>query len=166
MADLIEEIKFTDDRLSEAHRYISHYPEGRQKSAILPIMHLAQAQWGWLSPQVMDYIAQILSLEPIEVYEVATFYTMFHLHPTGKYVMEVCHTGPCVLMGAEDTIEHIENKLGIKVGETSVDGLFTLKTVECLAACGFAPIIQIKEKYYENMTMENVDKLMDELVNS
>jgi len=163
MAEVTEDIKFTDDRLKEAKRYISHYPEGKQKSAILPIMHLAQDQWGWLSSGVMDYIASLLTLESIEVYEVASFYTMFHLQKTGKYVMEVCHTGPCVLMGAEDTIEHIENKLGIKVGETSVDGLFSLKTVECLAACGFAPVIQIKETYYENMNVENVDKLMDEL---
>ena len=159
----IEKSAFTPDRLAEAQRYISHFPAGKQKSAILSILHLAQAQWGWLSVPVQDYVAELLQLEPIEVYEVATFYTMFHLKQTGKYVLEVCRTGPCQLMGAEDTIEHIENKLGIKVGETTVDGLFTLKTVECLAACGFAPVIQIHETYYEKMDVDATDKLLDEL---
>jgi NADH-quinone oxidoreductase subunit E len=162
--DVLEkEVAFTPENLAEAQRYISHFPVGKQKSAILSLLHLAQAQWGWLSVPVQDYVASLLEIEPIEVYEVATFYTMFHLKATGKYVLEVCRTGPCQLMGAEDTIEHIENKLGIKVGETSVDGLFTLKTVECLAACGFAPVIQIHEKYYENMNIENTEKLLDEL---
>jgi NADH-quinone oxidoreductase subunit E len=157
------QIAFTPERLAEAQRYMSHFPEGKQKSAILSLMHLAQAQWGWLSVPVMDYLASLLHIEPIEVYEVATFYTMFHLKPTGKYVLEVCHTGPCVLLGAEETLERLENKLGIKVGETTPDGLFTLKTVECLAACGFAPIIQIHEQYHEQMHPDAAEKLVDEL---
>jgi NADH-quinone oxidoreductase subunit E len=158
-----EKVEFTPENLAEAKRYISHFPQGKQKSAILSLLHLAQAQWGWLSVPVQDYVASLLNIEPIEVYEVSTFYTMFHLKPTGKYVLEVCRTGPCVLMGAEETIERIETKLGIKVGETTVDGLFTLKTVECLAACGFAPIIQIHEKYHEHMSPDNAEKLIDEL---
>src|SRR6476469_4582611 len=133
MIDSQKEVKFTENTYQLAQQMIKRYPEGRQKSALLPILHLAQGEWGWLSPEVMDYVAGLLNIQPIEVYEVATFYTMFHLHPTGKYVLEVCRTGPCCLLGAENIIEHIENKLNIKVGETSADGMFTLKTVECLA---------------------------------
>lgn len=154
---------FPPDKLAEAQRFISQFPAGRQKSAILAIMHLAQAEWGWMSQPVMDYVASLLNIEPIEVYEVATFYTMFHLQPTGKYVLEVCRTGPCCLLGAEDTLEHLTQKLGIEIGGTTPDGLFTIKVVECLAACGFAPVIQIGEKYHEHMDKENTEKLLTEL---
>jgi len=174
MIETPKEVKFPDDIYQLAQQLIQRYPEGRQKSGLLPLLHLAQAEWGWLSPEVMDYIAGILKIQPIEVYEVATFYTMFHLKPTGKYVLEVCRTGPCCLLGAENIIEHIENKLNIKVGETSADGMFTLKTVECLAACGYAPVLQVqlKEKgtssnstyqYFENLTEDKTDKMMDQL---
>jgi NADH-quinone oxidoreductase subunit E len=174
MIDSPKEIKFSEQTFQLAQQFISRYPEGRQKSALLPLLHLAQAEWGWLSPEVMDYIAGLLKIQPIEVYEVATFYTMFHLQPTGKYVLEVCRTGPCCLLGAENIIEHIENKLNIKVGETSADGMFTLKTVECLAACGYAPVLQVqlREKgnnynstyqYFENLTEEKTDEMMDQL---
>jgi NADH-quinone oxidoreductase subunit E len=174
MIETQKEVKFPDDTYQLAQQLIQRYPEGRQKSALLPLLHLAQAEWGWLSPEVMDYVAGILNIQPIEVYEVATFYTMFHLKPTGKYVLEVCRTGPCCLLGAENIIEHIENKLNIKVGETSADGMFTLKTVECLAACGYAPVLQVqlKEKgtssnctyqYFENLTEDKTDEMMDQL---
>ncbi|WP_373511223.1 NADH-quinone oxidoreductase subunit NuoE [Persicitalea sp.] len=142
---------------------IANYPEGRQKSALLPVLHVAQDQWGWLSSEVMDYVAGMLDIQPIEVYEVATFYTMFHLDPVGKNVIEYCRTGPCCLMGAEDVYAHLKQKLGIQAGETTPDGLFSLKEVECLAACGWGPVFQIREKYFMDLTNEKVDSIIEEL---
>jgi NADH-quinone oxidoreductase subunit E len=132
-------LKFSDDKLKEVQRIINFYPEGKQKSAVIPILHLAQQEFGgWLSAETMDYVASLLQLEPIEVYEVATFYSMYNLKPVGKYMFEICQTGPCMLNGSDDIIKYIYDKLGIKPGETTTDGLFTLKTVECLGACGYA----------------------------
>lgn len=156
------EIKFSDETMALLQRIIRRYPEGKQKSALLPALHLAQMEFGgWLAPETMDYVASILKIKPIEVYEVASFYSMFNLKPVGKCVIEVCHTGPCWLLGAEDLVRHIEKKLGITVGETTADGMFTLKTVECLAACGTAPVIQCGETYHENMTKEKTDEMMN-----
>lgn len=158
------EVKFSEAAQKEIERYISHYPADRKKSAVLPVLHIAQAEFGgWVSPAVQDKVAEILGIEPIEVYEVATFYTMFNLKPVGNYVLEVCRTGPCMLRGADQLIEHIENRIGCKVGETSPDGMFTLKTVECLAACGMGPMLQIHETYHENLDPEKVDKLLEDL---
>ncbi|MDP4265972.1 MAG: NAD(P)H-dependent oxidoreductase subunit E [Bacteroidota bacterium] len=157
-------VSFSEETLKLSEKIISHYPEGRQKSALIPILHLAQAEFGgWLSVEAMDYVAGLLKLKPIEIYEVATFYTMYNLKPTGKCVIEVCRTGPCWLMGAEKIIEHLEKKLGIKAGETTTDGKFTLKVTECLAACGNSPVIQIGEKYYVNMDVEKADNLIQNL---
>jgi NADH-quinone oxidoreductase subunit E len=108
-------------------------------------------------------VAGILSIEPVEVYEVATFYTMYHLDPVGKHVIEYCRTGPCCLMGGEDVYGHLKKKLGIEAGETTADGLFTLKEVECLAACGWGPVFQIREQFYMNLTNEKVDQIIEEL---
>lgn len=142
---------------------IKRYPEGRHKSALLPLLHLAQAESdGWLPVPVMNRVAEILNIKPIEVYEVASFYTMFHLKPVGKCLIEVCRTSSCWLRGANDIVNHIENKLGIKVGETTSDGKFTLMTVECLGSCGTAPMLQIGEEFHENLTMEKVDQLLEE----
>ena len=158
------EVKFKDDVLTLVNKIIKRYPEGKQKSALLPVLHLAQSEFdGWLSPEVMDYVASLLSIKPIEVYEVATFYSMFNLKPVGKNLLEVCRTGPCWLRGAEDMVAHIEGKLNIKVGETSADGNFTLKTVECLGSCGSAPMLQCGADYYENLTEEKIDVLIDKL---
>ena len=155
-------ITFSEEQLKRVTELVSHYPEGKHKSALLPILHIAQDEFGWLSAEVMDYVASLLKLQPIEVYEVATFYSMYHMKPVGKYVLEFCQTGPCCLMGAEKMITYIETKLGIKKGETTADGMFTLKGVECLASCGSAPMMQVGEYYYENLTEEKVDKLFDE----
>jgi NADH-quinone oxidoreductase subunit E len=156
-------LKFSDETLALAQRIIKRYPEGKHKSAIIPILHLAQMEFdGWLSVPAMDYVASILRIEPIEVYEVASFYSMFNLKPVGKCLIEVCRTGPCWLLGAEDLVRHIEKKLNIKDGETTGDGMFTLKTVECLAACGPAPVIQVGETYHENMTCEKVDEMLND----
>lgn len=162
----VEKIEFNPTAKALAEKIIKRYPEGKQKSALLPLLHLAQAEFGgWLSPQTMDYVASILSIKPIEVYEVASFYTMYNLKPVGKCLIEVCRTGPCMLRGANDIIEHIENKLGIKEGETTADGMFTLKTTECLGSCGTAPMLQCGADYYENLTNEKVDNLLEKWKN-
>ena len=109
----------------------------------------------------MDYVAEILSIKPIEVYEVATFYTMFNMKPVGKYVLEVCQTGPCMVSGSDEIINHIKETLNIKNGETTADGLFTLKTAECLGACGYAPMMQLGKFYHEHLTKEKVTEILE-----
>jgi len=155
-------IEFPQSILDECNRVIQLFPEGKQKSALLRILHIAQAHFGWLSVDVMDYIARMLHIQPIEVYEVATFYSMYDTEKVGKVKLEVCQTGPCMIEGAERIIAHIEKRLGIKVGETTEDGIFTLKGVECLGACGYAPMLQAGEKFHEHLTEEKVDALIDE----
>ena len=163
MQDTQKNIAFSPETLELISKIIKRYPEGRQKSALLPILHIAQAENdGWLSSEVMDYVASLLNILPIEVYEVATFYSMFNLKPVGNCVIEVCQTGPCWLRGSEELLAHFENRLGIKPGETTTDGRFTLKTVECLAACGNAPVIQVGTEYHENMTAEKADQLLQQ----
>lgn len=155
--------KFTDTQLAKFNKLVASYPEGKQKSALLPVLHLAQDSFGgWLSPETMDYVAELLQIEPIEVYEVATFYSMYNLKPVGKYMFEVCQTGPCMLRGSDDIITYIDEKLNIKPGETTADGLFTLKTVECLGACGYAPMMQLGKTYREHLTKERIDAIIDE----
>ena len=128
MDSVEKEIKFSDKTMERVKELISHYPEGKQKSALLPILHLAQKEFGgWLSPATMNYVATILTLEPIEVYEVASFYTMYNQRPVGKCMIEFCQTGPCLLKDTEPLIEYTEQKLGIKIGETTSDKKFTLK---------------------------------------
>ncbi|CAG0892554.1 unnamed protein product, partial [Darwinula stevensoni] len=140
---IAEEIKFSDSAMAEIQEIVSRYPAGKQKSALLPALHIAQREFGgWLSAPVMDYVASILNIKPIEVYEVASFYTMFNLKQRGKCLIEVCQTSSCWMMGAEDIVRHLEKRLGIKNGETTPDGMFTIKTVECLGACGYAPMFQ------------------------
>ena len=155
--------KFNDEQLKEFNRLVARYPEGKQKSALLPVLHLAQDSFGgWLSAETMGYVAELLNITPIEVYEVATFYSMYNLKPVGKYMFEVCQTGPCMVNGCDDIIEYIGTKLGIKPGETTADGMFTLKTVECLGACGYAPMMQMGKHYKEHLTKEKVDAIIDE----
>jgi len=155
-------IQFKEQTLAQVKEIISRYPEGKQKSALLPILHLAQAEFdGWLDVPVMDYVAGLLQIEPIEVYEVASFYSMYNLKPVGKYMFEVCQTGPCMLNGSDDIIAYIKQKLNIEVGETTADGMFTLKTVECLGACGYAPMMQLGKEYREHLTKEKVDEIIE-----
>jgi len=156
-------ISFSEKALQEVQRIVNFYPEGKQKSAVIPVLHLAQQEFGgWLSTETMDYVASLLKLAPIEVYEVATFYSMYNLKPVGKYMFEICQTGPCMLNGSDDIVKYIYDKLGIKPGETSADGLFTLKTVECLGACGYAPMMQMGKNYREHLTKEKVDAIIAE----
>ena len=160
-------IEFSQEKLKEVSKIITRYPEGKQKSALLPVLHIAQDTFdGWLDVPVMDYVASLLSIEPIEVYEVASFYSMYNLKPVGKYVFEVCHTGPCMINGSDDITDYIKQKLDIKVGETTADKMFTLKTVECLGACGYAPMMQLGQNYREHLTKEKVDAIIEECRNA
>jgi NADH-quinone oxidoreductase subunit E len=156
-------MNFSEQKLKEVDQIIARYPAGKQKSALLPVLHMAQQEFGgWLDVPVMDYVASLLKLEPIEVYEVATFYSMYNLKPVGRYMFEVCQTGPCMLRGSDEIIHYIYEKLGIRPGETTKDGLFTLKTVECLGACGYAPMMQMGKTFREHLTKEKVDGIIDE----
>lgn len=158
------QLEFSPETMLEVSRIVSQYPADRQKSALLPVLHIAQVEFGgWLSPEAMDYVARLLHLHPIEVYEVATFYSMYNTKPVGRVVIEVCQTGPCMICGAEKIVDYISKKLNIKVGETTPDKMFTLKTVECLGACGYAPMFQIGEKFYEHLTEEKVDRIMEDM---
>jgi NADH-quinone oxidoreductase subunit E len=156
------DISFKPETFELIQKITKRYPDGKHKSALIPVLHIAQAEFGgWLSPQTMDLVAEVLRLKPIEVYEVASFYSMFNLQPVGKCLIEVCRTSSCWLCGAEDIIDHLEHKLNIKVGETTSDGMFTLKAVECLGSCGTAPMMQVGADYHENLSIEKVDKLVD-----
>lgn len=156
-------LQFNNEQMLEFKRMVARYPEGKQKSALLPVLHLAQDSFdGWLPTEAMDYVAQLLQIEPIEVYEVATFYSMYRLKPVGKFVFEVCQTGPCMISGSDTIISYIQQKLGIQPGETTQDGIFTLKLVECLGACGYAPMMQVGKIYREHLTKEKVDDIITE----
>ena len=156
-------IQFKETSLAKVKEIIARYPEGKQKSALLPVLHIAQVDFGgWLDVPVMDYVATLLNIEPIEVYEVASFYSMYNLKPVGKFLFEVCHTGPCMLNGSDNIVDYIKQKLNIAAGETTADGLFTLKTVECLGACGYAPMMQLGKTYREHLTKEKVDSIIED----
>jgi len=161
------EVDFSADLLAKFAEIVTRYPEGKEKSGMLPILHEVQAVYGWLSPEAMNEVAAFLNLQPIEVYEVASFYSMYFLKPQGKYVLEVCRTGPCCLVGAEKIMDYIGEQLGVKEGEVTADGLFSYRGVECLAACGFAPVLQIGPEYtfYEKLTEGSVDQLISDLKN-
>jgi len=158
-------VKFSAELIAQFADVVSRYPAGKQKSALLPMLHIVQAEYSWLSVPAMDAVAAYLNILPIEVYEVATFYSMYFMNPTGKYMLEVCRTGPCEIVGAGKIMDYIENKLGVKEGEITPDGLFSWRGVECLAACGYAPVLQIGPEYtfYENLTEASVDKLISDL---
>ncbi len=163
MKKSLSELSFPPEKMAKVEELIARYPEGKQKSAILPILHMAQEHFGgWLSTEAMDFVAGLLNILPVEVYEVATFYSMYNLKPVGKYIFEVCQTGPCMINGSDEIIQYIKTTLAINVGETTSDGLFTLKTVECLGACGYAPMMQMGKSFREHLTKEKVDSIIAE----
>ena len=158
------DVRFSDATLEKVQKIVARYPAGKEKSALLPLLHIAQEEFdGYLSVDVMDYVATLLNIQPIEVYEVATFYSQYYLDPVGKNVIEVCRTGPCAICGGEAIQSYLEKKLAIKTGETTPDGLFTLKAVECLGACGSAPVMQINTEFHEFLTKEKIDLILEEL---
>lgn len=157
---------FTAENLIIIQAYIAKYPPGRQASAVLPLLDLAQRQCGgWLPQSAIEEVARILSMPAIRVYEVASFYTMFNLRPVGKFHVQICGTTPCWLRGAADIRTACENHLGIETGtgQLTPDGNFSLSEVECLGACVNAPMIQINDHYYEDLSPEAVLKLLDDL---
>jgi NADH-quinone oxidoreductase subunit E len=163
MNQLKENIVFSQSLIDRINELISHYPEGKQKSALLPILHEVQDAYNnWLSVGLMDKVAEILHITPIEVYEVASFYSMYNQKPMGKYLLEFCQTSPCCLRGTEDLMEYTCEKLGVKLGETTKDGLFTVKGVECLGACGYAPMLQLGDFYYEKFNKVKIDQLIED----
>ncbi len=159
-----ENFAFTPENLERAKARIAKYPAGRQASAVLALLDLAQRQnGGWLSRAAMDYVAHMLGMAPIRVYEAGTFYTMFHLRPVGRHLLQACTTTPCWLRGSSDVVAACERKLGIGLGETTADGLFTLIEVECLGACVNAPILQVNDDYYEDLDGPATEALIDAL---
>ncbi|MCW2247557.1 NADH-quinone oxidoreductase subunit E [Azospirillum fermentarium] len=156
---------FTPANLDRAQKIIAKYPAGRQMSAVMPLLDLAQRQNdGWLPRVAMDYVADLLKMPRIKAYEVATFYTMYNLSPVGKHVVQVCTTTPCWLRGSDDVVKACEDKMGIALGETSADGRFTLREVECLGACVNAPIVQIGDDFYEDVSAQHMTAIIDALV--
>lgn len=155
--------QYSPAALAEVKGIMAKFPEGKHKSAILRALHIAQEEnGGWLSVPAMDHVAAVLDITPIEVYEVASFYSMYNHTPVGKYVLEFCHTGPCAAEGAEKLIEYVKFKLGVGVNETTPDGLFTIKEVECLGACGYAPMMQVGQYYHEHLTEAKMDQFIED----
>ena len=153
---------FTTENFRFAQQIIARYPEGKVQSALMPLLTLAQKQnGGWLPKAAMDYIAMLLSLPPVRVYEVTSFYTMYNLEPVGQHVIEVCTTTPCWLRGSDAIVDACKKHLGIGLGQTTPDGQFTLREVECLGACVNAPMCQIDEQYYEDLTPESVVNIIE-----
>jgi len=146
--------------MEQVNREIAKYPAERKASAVMATLRIAQEEHGWLSVPLMDYVAELLGMRPIQVYEVATFYSMYDLKPVGKHKISVCTNVSCLLCGSDAIVKHLEKRLGIKLGETTADGRYTLKEVECLAACGGAPMFQIGKTYYENLTPQKVDEIL------
>ena len=158
-----QEINITDSLMARINELISHYPADKRKSALLPVLHEVQdAHDNWLSIELQDKVAEILQIKPIEVYEVVSFYTMYNRRPVGKYLFEFCQTSPCCLNGVENLMDYTCEKLGVGVGEPTADGLFEVRGVECLGACGYAPMMQLGDFYQEHLTPEKIDQLIDD----
>ena len=161
-----QEINITEALMERINELLSHYPADKKKSALLPVLHDVQdAHDNWLSIELMDKVAEILEINPIEVYEVVSFYTMFNRRPIGKFMFEFCQTSSCCLRGAENLMDYTCEKLGVNLGEPTADGLFEVRGVECLGACGYAPMLQLGDFYKENLTKEKIDELIEDCKN-
>jgi NADH-quinone oxidoreductase subunit E len=154
-------IAFTPSQIGEVRRLQGLYPDPR--GALLPVLHMAQETFGWVSLDVEEYVAGLFELSPAHVHEVVTFYTLFHQEPTGRHIVAVCHNLSCHLAGAQTLLAHVKRRLGIEVGETTEDGRVTLQSVECLCACEAAPMAQVDERYELNLTPEKIDRILDGL---
>ena len=156
-----QEINITPELTARIDELCSHYPADKRKSALLPVLHEVQdAHNDWLSTDLQDKVAEIIGIQPIEVYEVVTFYTMYNTRPIGKYMFEFCQTFPCCLNGVENLMDYTCNKLGVKVGEPTIDGMFEVRGVECLGACGYAPMMQLGDFYQEHLNEQKIDQLI------
>lgn len=161
--EYIQEINITPELTAHINKLLSRYPADKKRSALLPVLHAVQdAHDDWLSVPLMDKVAEIFGIQPIEVYEVVTFYTMFNQKPMGKYMFEFCRTACCTLRGCENLIDYTCQKLGIRLGETTPDGMFCVVTTECLGACGYGPMLQLGDYFHENLTPEKIDKLIED----
>jgi len=159
-----DSFEFSAENAEKIKTIIAKYPEGRSQSAVMPLLSLAQKQHhNWLPKVAMDVVANMLGMPPVRVYEVASFYTMYNMEPVGKFMIEVCTTTPCWLRGSDLIVESCKNKLGIDVGDTTQDGMFTLKEAECLGACVNAPMCQIGDNYYEDLTARDIDSIIETL---
>jgi NADH-quinone oxidoreductase subunit E len=154
-------VAFSGPGREEFDRLLTRYPDG--KAAILPALYLAQKEFGYVSDEAIVYIAGLVGTSSAEVEGVATFYTMYNRKPVGKYHVQICRNISCSLLGAEHLIEHVSKKLGVRPGETTPDGKFTLTKVECLGSCGTAPVMQVNDEYHENLTVESIDRILDQL---
>lgn len=158
-----KQVEFSEKLMRRIEELKSHFPEGKQKSALITVLHEVQDEHSnWLSVPVMDKVAELLNILPIEVYEVVTFYTMFNQKPVGKYMLEFCRTACCTLRGAEDLMEYTCHKLGVKMDEVTTDGMFQVKGTECLGACGYAPMLQLGDFYHEFLSRERIDQLLED----
>jgi len=154
-------VEFSEAAKKELEEILKHYPD--RQAAMLPVLHLAKREFKAITPEVMEYVASLLEVPPIKVMDTTSFYTMFPRQKEGKYVIQVCSTLSCSLMGAETVVDYLKKKLNIDVGQTTPDGKFTLKKVECLGSCGTAPVMQINDDYYESLTEEKIDKILESL---
>ncbi len=154
-------VEFSIEAKRDFEQILTFYP--KKDAALLPVLHLAMREFKTITPEVMEYISALVEVDPIKVLNVTSFYTWYPREEEGQYVIQVCSTLSCSLMGAESVTEYISKKLNIKAGETTQDGKFSLKKVECLGSCGTAPMIQINDNYYENLTEEKIDQILDGL---
>lgn len=168
--DFTNQIVYTDEVaefspavVEEMRSHLVKYPTERKRSALIPLLFVIQRERGWIDNPGVNFLAKFLELEVTDVWETATFYSMFNLRPVGRHHLQICKTLSCKIMGEPEITEHICNKLGIHAGETTEDGKFTVSLVECLGSCGTAPMMQIGFDYYENLTTEKVDKILDDL---
>lgn len=163
ISNIKQSINISEALMARINELISHYPEDKRKSALLPVLHEVQdAHDNWLSIELQDKVAEILHIKPVEVYEVVSFYTMFNRRPIGKYMFEFCQTSCCVTRGVENLMDYACDKLGVKIGETTADGMFEIRGVECLGACGYAPMLQLGDFYHENLSKEKFDQLVED----
>jgi NADH-quinone oxidoreductase E subunit len=175
MADLKPESPYEKDRFADPARKVEFPPEARAKfehiltryptkeAALLPTLHLAQEMWGWISPEVVHYVGELLDLSPAQVFGVVSFYNMYNQKPVGKYHVQVCTNLSCMVTRAYDIYEHLCERLHVNPGQTTKDGLYTVIDVECLGSCGTAPVVQVNNDYHENMTVAKMDELLESL---
>ncbi len=154
-------LEFSQETLKQFDEIVSRYPE--QKSAVLPVLFMAQKEFGHLSQEAIEYVAKLMDIPAVRLYGIVTFYTMFNMKPVGRHHLQVCRTLPCALLGSERITNYLKKKLGINLGETTPDGKFTLSEVECLASCGTAPVMQINDDYCENLSEEKIETIFENL---
>ena len=156
-------LEFTDAARERAEKILGRYPEEYRKSAVVPLLHLAQEEWGYISPEAMACVARLIGCSPVKVAEIATFYPMFNKEPVGEHILAVCHTLPCALTGGAGIFDHLSEKLGVGLGETTADGRFTLRKSECLAACDRGPVLLVNRRLHTHLTTDKVDEILEGL---